>query len=85
MVVTDEASDGHYLWAVRNEYNVMVLSMLMHSKKISKKAGLGSTPKAFLNIVGRNMMQNELLLSFLEQETGLKGVMFSKFGIDNTN
>ena len=78
MVVTDEASDGHYLWVVRNEYNVMVLSMLMPSKKRSKKAGLGSTPKAFLNIVGRNMMQNELLLSFLKKETGLKGASFPR-------
>jgi LuxR family transcriptional regulator, positive regulator of biofilm formation len=78
MVVTDEASDGHYLWVVRNEYNVMVLNIFMQSKKRSKKTGPGSTPKAFLNIVGRNMMQNELLLSFLEQETGLKGASFPR-------
>ena len=58
----------------------------MHSKRISKKANPGSIPNAFLNIVGRNMLQNELLLSFLEQETGLKGLCFpnleSKIPID---
>ncbi|MGD9384885.1 MAG: response regulator transcription factor [Desulfobacterales bacterium] len=45
----------------------------MQSKKRSKKAGPGVIPKGFLSIVGRNMMQNELLLSFLKEETGLKG------------
>jgi len=50
----------------------------MRSKKRSKKAGRGSLSNAFINIVGRNMLQNELLLSFLKKETGLKGACFPK-------
>ena len=50
----------------------------MRSKKMTKKAGPGSIPNAFLKIVGRNMLQNELLLSFLKEETGLKGSCFPK-------
>jgi len=48
----------------------------MRSKKMSKKVGPGSIPNAFLNIVGRNIFQNELLLSFLKEETNLKGSCF---------
>jgi DNA-binding NarL/FixJ family response regulator len=58
----------------------MVLNRFMHSKKRSKKVGLGSIPNAFLHVVGRNMLQNELLLSFLEEETGLKGSCFPHLG-----
>ena len=55
---------------------MIVLDIFMPSKRKSKKANLGSIPEAFVNIVGRNMLQNELLLSFLKEETGLKGACF---------
>jgi LuxR family transcriptional regulator of csgAB operon len=48
----------------------------MHSKKKSKKVGPDFIPNAFINIVGQNMLQNELLLSFLKEETSLKGSCF---------
>jgi DNA-binding NarL/FixJ family response regulator len=48
----------------------------MASKRKSKKVGSGSLPDALLNIVGRNMLQSELLLSFLKEETGLNGKCF---------
>ena len=45
----------------------------MHSKRGAKQADRTLVPKGFINIVGRNMLQNQLLLSFLKKETGLKG------------
>jgi LuxR family transcriptional regulator, positive regulator of biofilm formation len=48
----------------------------MHSKSTSKQAGHSLMPSGFINIVGRNMLQNELLLSFLKKETGLNGTCF---------
>jgi len=45
----------------------------MPSKSESKKLDTDSIPNAFINIVGQNMLQNELLLSFLEKETCMKG------------
>ena len=48
----------------------------MRSKKISKKTSPGSVSNAFINIVGRNMMQNELLRLFLKKKTGFKGKCF---------
>ena len=48
----------------------------MASKRKSIKIDHSSIPDAFLNIVGRNMLQSELLLSFLKEETGLNGKCF---------
>jgi DNA-binding NarL/FixJ family response regulator len=41
----------------------------MHSKKPDPVP----VPNAFINIVGQNMLQNELLLSFIKKQTGLNG------------
>jgi DNA-binding NarL/FixJ family response regulator len=50
----------------------------MHSKRRSKQAGRTLVPNGVINIVGRNMLQNQLLLSFMKKETGLKGSCFPK-------
>jgi DNA-binding NarL/FixJ family response regulator len=47
---------------------------------MAKKSGHDSLPDAFINVVGRNMLQNELLLSFLKKKTGLKGACFPELG-----
>jgi DNA-binding NarL/FixJ family response regulator len=36
-------------------------------------------PDAFFNVVGRNMMQNNLLLSFLKEKTGIEGACVPNF------
>ncbi len=46
---------------------------------MAKKSGHDSLPGVFINVVGRNMLQNELLLSFLKKKTGLKGACFPEF------
>ena len=50
----------------------------MRLKKSRKNNTSNSIPNTSLSIVGRNVLQNELLLSFLKAETGLKGRYFSK-------
>jgi DNA-binding NarL/FixJ family response regulator len=50
----------------------------MRLKKSRKNNASKFIPDAFLNIVGWNMLQNELLLSFLKEKTGLKGTYFPK-------
>lgn len=50
----------------------------MSSKRLSKKSDPGPIPNALLNIVGQNILQNKLLLSFLKKETGLKGTCSPK-------
>jgi DNA-binding NarL/FixJ family response regulator len=52
---------------------MIFLDVSMRSKKMSKKSGSGSMPNAFINIIGSTRLQNELLLSFLKEKTGLKG------------
>ena len=49
----------------------------MSLNKMSKKSGSRSTANAFINIVGPNKLQNELLLCFLKEKTGLNGRCFS--------
>ena len=44
-----------------------------------------TTPEAFVNIIGNNMLQNELLLSFLEKESGLQGTCLPNVDSTLTN
>ena len=43
---------------------------------MAKKSAHDALADAFINVVGRNMLQNELLLSFLKKNTGLEGACF---------
>ena len=44
-----------------------------------QKKSADSAPDAFIHIIGNNMFQNELLLSFLKDTIGIKGKCLSKF------
>lgn len=44
-----------------------------------RKRSAESVPDAFIHIIGNNMLQNELLLSFLKDKIGIKGKCLSKF------
>jgi hypothetical protein len=45
----------------------------------------GNKAKAFVHIIGSNMLQNELLLSFLEKETGFQGACVPKMTVPTPN
>ncbi len=47
--------------------------MAMNAKKAKKKKGTGLYPTAYLHVIGKNKLQNDLLLSFLKEKTNFSG------------
>jgi LuxR family transcriptional regulator, positive regulator of biofilm formation len=45
----------------------------MNSKKVKKKKDSSSTPMAYIHVVGKNKLQNDLLLSYLKEKTNFSG------------